>query len=96
MTDFRKKSLNAQVTHLLILKANVFYKDKYTQIDKYLWPFKNEWEPRRYRTGKNTHITKIQHLKLNFITRNSFHVNLYFTQHLQWSAIKGSFVIRAL
>lgn len=65
MTDFWKKSLNAQGTHLLIKKANVFYKDKYSQIDKYLWPFKNEWEPRRYRTGNNTHLTKvIQHLKL--------------------------------
>lgn len=42
MTDFWKKSLNAQGTHLLIKKANVFYKDKYSQIDKYLGPFKNE------------------------------------------------------
>lgn len=35
-------------------------------IRKYLWPFKNEWEPKKDRVGKNTHLTRtIQHLKPN-------------------------------
>lgn len=36
MIDFWQKSLNAQGTHLLIKKNNIFFKDKYSQRDKYL------------------------------------------------------------
>lgn len=95
MTDFWKKSLNTQGTYWLIKKTQHIFKDKYSQRDKYLWPFKNEWEPKRNRMGKNTHLTKIiQHLKPNYITRNSYHIKLVL--HSTCAVQEGSFVIRVL